>query len=108
MAVAKDMEIFGPVVSIIGFDNINEAIKIANQSSFALCACIITKNMNNAFKISRQLEAGGVIINGASFFRSFEMPFGGWKYSGIGNEGVMTTLKEMSRTKTVILKNIYK
>jgi succinate-semialdehyde dehydrogenase/glutarate-semialdehyde dehydrogenase len=108
MAVAKDMEIFGPVVSIIGFDNINEAIKIANQSSFALCACIITRNMNNAFKISRQLEAGGVIINGASFFRSFEMPFGGWKYSGIGNEGVMTTLKEMSRTKTVILKNIYK
>ena len=108
MAVAKDMEIFGPVVSIIGFDDINEAIKIANQSSFGLCACIITRDMNNAFKISNQLEAGGVIINGASFFRSFEMPFGGWKYSGIGNEGVMTTLKEMSRTKTVILKNIMK
>ena len=108
MPVAKDMEIFGPVVSIIGFDDIKEAIRIANQSSFALCACIITRNMNNAFKISEQLEAGGVIINGASFFRSFEMPFGGWKYSGIGNEGIMTTLKEMSRTKTVILKNIFK
>lgn len=108
MAVAKDMEIFGPVISIIGFDDMKEAIKIANQSSFALCACIITRNMNNAFKISEELEAGGVIINGASFFRSFEMPFGGWKYSGIGNEGVMTTLKEMSRTKTVILKNIFK
>ena len=50
----------------------------------------------------------GFIINGASFFRSFEMPFGGWKYSGIGNEGVMSTLKEMSRTKTIILKNILK
>ena len=108
MAVAKDMEIFGPVVSIIGFDDINEAIKIANQSSFGLCACIISKDMNNAFKVANQLDAGGVIINGASFFRSFEMPFGGWKYSGIGNEGVMTTLKEMSRTKTVILKNILK
>jgi succinate-semialdehyde dehydrogenase/glutarate-semialdehyde dehydrogenase len=36
------------------------------------------------------------------------MPFGGWNHSGIGNEGVMTTLKEMSRTKTVILKNILK
>jgi succinate-semialdehyde dehydrogenase/glutarate-semialdehyde dehydrogenase len=36
------------------------------------------------------------------------MPFGGWKHSGIGNEGVMTTLKEMSRTKTVILKNVMK
>lgn len=108
MDVAKDMEIFGPVVSIIGFDDINEAIKIANQSSFGLCGCIISKDVNNAINIANQLECGGVIINGASFFRSFEMPFGGWKHSGIGNEGVMTTLKEMSRTKTVILKNILK
>ena len=108
MDVAKDMEIFGPVVSIIGFDDINEAVKIANQSSFGLCGCIISRNMNNALKIADRLECGGVIINGASFFRSFEMPFGGWKYSGIGNEGVMTTLKEMSRTKTVILKNVLK
>ena len=108
MAVAKDMEIFGPVVSIIGFDDINEAIKIANQSSFGLCGCIISRDMNNCLKIANQLECGGVIINGASFFRSFEMPFGGWKHSGIGNEGVMTTLKEMSRTKTIILKNVLK
>lgn len=108
MAVAKDMEIFGPVVSIIGFDDINEAIKIANQSSFGLCGCIISQNFNNVLNIANQLECGGVIINGASFFRSFEMPFGGWKHSGIGNEGVMSTLKEMSRTKTVILKNILK
>ena len=108
MAVAKDMEIFGPVVSIIGFDDINEAVKIANQSSFGLCGCIISRDMNNAMKIANQLECGGAIINGASFFRSFEMPFGGWKHSGIGNEGVMTTLKEMSRTKTIILKNVMK
>lgn len=108
MAVAKDMEIFGPVVSIIGFDDINEAIKIANQSSFGLCGCIISRDVNNAIKVANQLECGGVIINGASFFRSFEMPFGGWKHSGIGNEGIMSTLKEMSRTKTVILKNILK
>ena len=106
MPVAKDMEIFGPVVSIISFDDINEAIDIANQSSFGLCGCIISRDMNNAMKIASKLECGGVIINGASFFRSFEMPFGGWKYSGIGNEGVMSTLKEMSHTKTVILKNI--
>ena len=108
MPVAKDMEIFGPVVSIISFDDINEAIDIANQSSFGLCGCIISRDMNNAMKIASKLECGGVIINGASFFRSFEMPFGGWKYSGIGNEGVMSTLKEMSHTKTVILKNILK
>lgn len=108
MQVAKDMEIFGPVIPVIGFDTIEEAIDIANQSKFGLSSGIITNDMNKAFKAVEKLEAGGVVINGASFFRSFEQPFGGWKYSGIGNEGIMTTLEEMSRLKTVILKNILK
>lgn len=108
MDVAKDMEIFGPVITVIGFDTIEEAIEIANQSKFGLSGSIITRDMNKAFKVSEKMECGGFVINGASFFRSFEQPFGGWKYSGIGNEGIMTTLKEMSRMKTVILKNIMK
>lgn len=108
MNVAKDMEIFGPVIPVIGFDTIEEAIEIANQSIYGLSAGIITKDINKAIKTGEQIESGGFVINGASFFRSFEQPFGGWKYSGIGNEGIMTTLKEMSRTKTIILKNITK
>ena len=108
MDVAKDMEIFGPVISIIGFENIEEAVEIANQSIYGLSGSIITRDMNKAIKVSEKMECGGFVINGASFFRSFEQPFGGWKYSGIGNEGIMTTLREMSRTKTVILKNITK
>ena len=108
MAVAKDMEIFGPVISVIGYDTIEEAIEIANSSKFGLSGSIITKDMNKAIKVSEKMECGGFVINGASFFRSFEQPFGGWKYSGIGNEGIMSTLKEMSRTKTIILKNITK
>lgn len=108
MDVASDMEIFGPVISIIGFDTIDEAVEIANQSKFGLSGSIITRDMNKAIKVSERMECGGFVINGASFFRSFEQPFGGWKYSGIGNEGVMTTLREMSRTQTVILKNITK
>ena len=108
MEVAKDMEIFGPVIPVIGFDTIEDAINIANQSKFGLSAGIVTRDMNKAFKAAEQIEAGGFVINGASFFRSFEQPFGGWKYSGIGNEGIMTTLEEMSRLKTVILKNVLK
>ncbi len=108
MAVAKDMEIFGPVITVIGFDTIEEAVEIANQSKFGLSGSIITKDFSKAVKVSEKMECGGFVINGASFFRSFEQPFGGWKYSGIGNEGIMTTLREMSRTKTVILKNITK
>ena len=108
MDVAKDMEIFGPVISIIGYDTIDEAISIANQSSFGLCGNVITNDMKKAFKVVSELEVGGAVINGASFHRSAEMPFGGWKHSGIGNEGISTTLKEMSRTKTIVLKNILK
>ena len=108
MEVAKDMEIFGPVIPVIGFDNIEDAIKISNNSIYGLSGSIITKDISKAIKVSEAMECGGFVINGASFFRSFEQPFGGWKYSGIGNEGIMTTLKEMSRTKTVILKNVTK
>lgn len=108
MEVMKDMEIFGPVIPICGFDTIEEAIEITNQSSFGLCGNIITKDINNAFKVASKLEVGGAIINGASFYRSAEMPFGGWKHSGIGNEGISTTLEEMSRIKTIVLKNVLK
>ena len=106
MEVAKDMEIFGPVIPVIGFDTLEEAIEIANQSNYGLCGCVFTEDMKKAFKVCNALECGGAVINGASFYRAAEMPFGGWKHSGIGNEGISTTLKEMSRTKTIVLKNI--
>ena len=104
--VATDMEIFGPVVPIISFDTVEEAIEIANSSKFGLCGCVFTENMKLAMKVCNELECGGTVINGASFFRSFEMPFGGYKYSGIGTEGVMTTFEEVTRMKTIVLKNI--
>lgn len=105
--VARDMEIFGPVVPIIGFDTVEEAIEIANSSKFGLCGCVFTQDMKKAFAVCSQLECGGTIINGASFFRSFEMPFGGYKYSGIGTEGVLSTFDEVTRTKTIVMKNLF-
>lgn len=104
--VAIDMEIFGPVVPIIIFDTVEEAIEIANSSKFGLCGCVFTRDMKTAMKVCNELECGGTVINGASFFRSFEMPFGGYKYSGIGTEGVMSTFDEVTRIKTIVLKNI--
>ena len=104
--VAKDMEIFGPVVPVIGFESLDEAVEIANASIFGLCGCIFTADMKTAYKVAHRMECGGVVINGASFFRSFEMPFGGYKYSGIGTEGVLSTFDEVTRLKTIVLKNI--
>lgn len=104
--VAADMEIFGPVVPVIGFDTDEEAIEIANKSVFGLSSCVFSRDSKRAVRVARAMEAGGAVINGASFFRAFEMPFGGWKHSGIGTEGVMTTFDEMTRIKNIVLKNI--
>ena len=104
--VMKDMEIFGPVVPITGFDTVEEAVAIANKSIFGLCGCVFSENARTAYQVASQLECGGAVINGASFFRSFEMPFGGYKYSGIGTEGVLSTFDEVTHLKTIVLKNI--
>jgi succinate-semialdehyde dehydrogenase/glutarate-semialdehyde dehydrogenase len=104
--VAIDMEIFAPVVPIIGFDTDDEAIEIANNSIFGLSSCVFSQDFKRAWKVASKMEAGGAVINGASFFRSFEMPFGGWKFSGIGTEGVLSTFEEMTQLKTIVLKNI--
>ncbi|MCL2751083.1 MAG: aldehyde dehydrogenase family protein, partial [Coriobacteriia bacterium] len=104
--VVKDMEIFGPVVPITGFDTVEEAVEIANASIFGLCGCVFSRDAKTAWNVARKLECGGAIINGASFFRSFEMPFGGYKHSGIGTEGALTTFDEVTRIKTIVLKNI--
>ena len=74
---------------------------------FGLCGCVFSENQKTAARVACALECGGAIINGASFYRSFEMPFGGYKYSGIGTEGVMTTFDETTHTKSVVLKNIF-
>lgn len=105
--VAKDMEIFGPVVPIITFETEEEAIEIANASMFGLCGCVFSRDQKTCARVACALECGGAVINGASFYRSFEMPFGGYKYSGIGTEGVMSTFDEMTHTKSIVLKNIF-
>ena len=67
---------------------------------------MFSRDFKRAWKVASQLEAGAAVIHGASFFRAFEMPFGGWKHSGLGTEGVMSTFDEMTRVKTIVLKNI--
>jgi succinate-semialdehyde dehydrogenase/glutarate-semialdehyde dehydrogenase len=104
--VMKDMEIFGPIVPITGFDTLEEAIEIANGSRYGLNSCIFTRDIKAAWKVANELECGGVIINGESLFRSVEMPFGGHKYTGIGTEGALYTFNQVTLNKSIVLKNI--
>ena len=106
MDIAKDMEIFGPVFPVIGFDTMDEAIDIANQSAYGLSGGIITKDIYKAIKAATQIQSGNVVVNGSGFYRTNSMPFGGYKMSGLGKEGVASALDEMTQEKTIVLKAV--
>jgi acyl-CoA reductase-like NAD-dependent aldehyde dehydrogenase len=104
MDVAKDMEIFGPVFPIIGFDTVKEAIDIANSSKFGLSGNVITNDWKKGMMVARAVQSGTVVVNGSSMYRNQMQPFGGYKMSGMGREGFVT-LGEMVQEKTIVLKN---
>ena len=96
-------EIFGPVMSIIPFATLDNAVRAANDSVYALQAGVFTASLDTGFQLARQLEAGAVVVNGTSDFRIDAMPFGGFKSSGIGREGVRFAVEAMTEPKNVIV-----
>jgi glyceraldehyde-3-phosphate dehydrogenase (NADP+) len=96
-------EIFGPVVTISPFDDLGEAVDAANGSELALQAGVFTRSVDTAFHVAERLVAGAVVVNGTSDFRIDAMPFGGFKRSGIGREGVRFAIEAMTEPKNVIL-----
>ena len=106
MDIAKDMEVFGPVFPIITFKTDEEAATIANASRYGLQAGIMSKSVERAMRIAASLQCGAVVINGTGNYRHIEQPFGGYKMSGFGREGISGTLAEMTQEKTYVLKNV--
>lgn len=103
MDVAMDMEIFGPVMPIIGFNTPEEAIQIANSSHFGLSGCVMTSDWKKGMNMAREIESGGVVVNGVGTYRNMMQPFGGYKLSGTGKEGFVT-LGEMVKEKVIVMK----
>jgi lactaldehyde dehydrogenase len=106
--VQVDMELvqretFGPVSPVIRVENLDEAIKAANSTPYGLQAGVFTQNIANAKKAVREIEAGSVLINKQPTFRTDNMPFGGFKMSGMGKEGVKYAVEDMTRTKMVVI-----
>ena len=97
-------EIFGPVITVSSFKEIGEAIDLANDSIYGLQAGVFTRDVNEAFLFARELEYGSIWINDASRYRQDNTPFGGFKQSGLGREGVHYAVEEMTETKFVGLK----
>jgi len=94
-------EVFGPVVILYQFDNLDEAIGKANDVDYGLHAGIFTSNLNTAFKAIKEIDVGGIMINDSSDYRIDGMPFGGVKNSGLGREGIKFSLQEMTEPKVV-------
>lgn len=102
--IAKDMEVFGPVWPMIPFDTVEEALSIANQTRYGLSSGVITADIKTALQVANRIEAGACIINGTGNYRLAHQPFGGYKYSGVGREGAVSTLEEMTQQKMISFK----
>ncbi|MCB0991289.1 MAG: aldehyde dehydrogenase [Acidimicrobiales bacterium] len=99
MRIAQE-EVFGPVLSIIGFDTEEEAIEIANDVNFGLAAGVWTQNIGRAVRVADAVKAGTVWVNTYRAV-SFNSPFGGYKRSGLGRESGIEGIKEYLQTKSV-------
>ncbi len=96
-------EVFGPVLTVTTYDDLEDAIQAANDSSYGLQSGIFTTNLSVAMSAARRLKTGGVIINDASTFRADAMPYGGIKESGIGREGPRYAVEELTEMKVIIM-----
>lgn len=105
MDIAQSMEVFGPVFPVIGFDTLDEAIEIAENTEYGLSSGVITENFQDAMKVAGSLRAGMVAINGSGGFRAQELPFGGGKkYSGNSRECLSSVLEEVTQEKSLIFR----
>lgn len=96
-------EVFGPVVVVERYEELQAAIDAANQSPYGLHAAVFTSSLETAFDAIRQLEAGGVLVNEATQWRTEFVPFGGIKSSGSGREGPAYAIERMTRLKLAML-----
>jgi len=99
-------EIFGPVVCLLPFDTLDEAIARVNATPFGLATGLFTNRLLDALAAAKRLEVGGVHINETSSSRVDLMPYGGSKDSGFGREGPRYTIHEMTEERIVTVSTL--
>ncbi|EEA04655.1 Aldehyde Dehydrogenase [Burkholderia sp. H160] len=97
-------EIFGPVLSVITFDTVDEAISIANESEYGLAAAVWTSNLTTAHEMSRRLRAGTVWVNCYDEGGDMNFPFGGYKQSGNGRDKSLHALEKYTELKSTLVR----
>lgn len=96
-------EVFGPVVAIATYDSLDDALALANDSSFGLQAAIFTSDIAKALKAITVLDYGGVLVNEVPTWRADQQPYGGLRDSGNTREGPAYSIKEMTEVKMVVI-----
>ncbi|WP_312506398.1 aldehyde dehydrogenase family protein [Lysinibacillus sp.] len=110
--VTADMKIvcqetFAPIVSIVSYETLDDAIRLVNESDLGLNAGIYTNILSDALYAADELQAGAVIINDIPTFRIDNMPYGGVKMSGYGREGIKWAIEEMTDMKFISMKKSF-
>ena len=96
-------EVFGPVLTVSTFETIDEAFAEVNDSQYGLQAGVFTRDLQVAFRAHQELEVGGVIIGDVPSYRADQMPYGGWKASGTGREGVQSAINDLTESRVLVL-----
>ena len=97
-----DDEIFGPVMAVIKFTDVKDAIKKSNESIYGLAAAVLTKDINKAFQVANGIKAGTIWVNTYNKYHD-HVPFGGYKQSGIGREKGYEAIENYLETKALYL-----
>ncbi|MDW8333500.1 MAG: aldehyde dehydrogenase family protein [Bacteroidia bacterium] len=98
-------EVFGPVVALDAYSDLEEAVNRANGLHFAFQAAVFTRDLERAFFIARRLKAAAVVVNDSTAFRADWAPFGGYEDSGLGFGGIPQTMDFYSRVKTLVFRH---
>jgi glyceraldehyde-3-phosphate dehydrogenase (NADP+) len=102
MRISRD-ELFGPAVGVTRAADVDDAIRLANDSRYGLSAGLFTQDLDAAMKFARHAECGNLHLNWGPAWRADLMPYGGLKESGLGKEGPKYAIQEMTETKTVVI-----
>jgi len=97
-------EAFGPILNVEAYDELSDAISIVNQSRYGLQAALFSNDLSKINRAYEQLEVGALIVNDTNNYRVDSMPYGGVKDSGLGREGVVFAMREMSEMKLLVEK----
>jgi acyl-CoA reductase-like NAD-dependent aldehyde dehydrogenase len=104
-ATISTMEVFGPVVCVYGYDDLDAAVAQANDLPVAFQAAVFTDDIDTANRLYKQLDASAVMINDHTAFRDDVMPFAGLRESGLGVGGIPYTLEDMQIEKMMVIKS---